>query len=111
MVNSGHTVKTTREIIISGVKGYQRKVARCQEQGLPNTGVPARVPRAGDLRNSWPDPTGSEQIRKMKRMASMMQKKSLGIPGHQPSHMAAVGKMASMKNKLEQSCPQVQYCS
>ena len=28
MVNIGHTIKTVRSILISGIKGYKRRVAR-----------------------------------------------------------------------------------
>jgi hypothetical protein len=35
MVNSGHTVKTVRSILISGMKGYKRRVARSLAKNIP----------------------------------------------------------------------------
>ena len=35
MLNSGHKVATIRSILVSGIKGYDRKVARCQASGIP----------------------------------------------------------------------------
>ena len=35
MANSGHTVKTIRSILVSGIKGYKRRVARSVEQNIP----------------------------------------------------------------------------
>ena len=35
LLNSGHSLPTVRGILVSGVKGYQRKVARSQAAGTP----------------------------------------------------------------------------
>ena len=35
LLNSGHKVETIRNILVSGIKGYKRRVARCKQQGLP----------------------------------------------------------------------------
>ena len=35
LVNSGHAVKTIRTILVGGIKGYKRKVARCPGQVQP----------------------------------------------------------------------------
>ena len=35
LVNSGHNIKTIRNILVGGIKGYKRKVARCQARGEP----------------------------------------------------------------------------
>ena len=35
LVNSGHTMKTVRTILVGGIKGYLRKVARSLEKGEP----------------------------------------------------------------------------
>ena len=35
LLNSGHSLATVRSIIVSGIKGYQRKVARCEAARTP----------------------------------------------------------------------------
>ena len=35
MVNSGHSVKTVRSILVSGIKGFKRRVARSIAQKIP----------------------------------------------------------------------------
>ena len=35
LVNSGHAVKTIRTILVGGIKGYKRKVARCAARSVP----------------------------------------------------------------------------
>ena len=35
LINSGHKLKTVRDIICNGLKGYKRKVARCLKNGSP----------------------------------------------------------------------------
>ena len=35
MINSGHSIKTTRSVLISGIKGYKRRVARAIENKTP----------------------------------------------------------------------------
>ena len=35
MVNSGHSIKTSRSVLISGIKGYKRRVARAIENKTP----------------------------------------------------------------------------
>ena len=40
LINSGHNLTTVRSILVSGVKGYKCRVARCKAQRTPCTGVP-----------------------------------------------------------------------
>ena len=35
LINSGHKVVTVRGILISGIKGFKRRVSRCQAEGVP----------------------------------------------------------------------------
>ena len=35
MINSGHSIKTVRVVLVGGIKGFQRRVARSQERGEP----------------------------------------------------------------------------
>ena len=35
LVNSGHTIKTIRTILVGGIKGYKRKVAICAARSVP----------------------------------------------------------------------------
>ena len=35
MINSGHSISTVRSVLVSGVKGYDRRVARCKASGIP----------------------------------------------------------------------------
>ena len=35
LLNSGHTVKTIRSILVSGIKGYKRRVASSAFQNIP----------------------------------------------------------------------------
>jgi hypothetical protein len=35
LINSGHILKTARDVICNGLKGYKRKVARCVKMGTP----------------------------------------------------------------------------
>ena len=35
IVISGHKVVTVRSILISGIKGFNRRVSRCQAEGVP----------------------------------------------------------------------------
>ena len=35
LANSGHSIKTIRTILVGGIKGFLRRVARCQEKGEP----------------------------------------------------------------------------
>jgi hypothetical protein len=58
MTNSGHTVKTVRSILVSGIKGYKRRVARSVEQNIPlhrNAGQSAAARRTKKLlaKSNW----------------------------------------------------------
>ena len=35
LINSGHSLKTIRGILVSGITGHVRKVARCKRPGTP----------------------------------------------------------------------------
>ena len=35
LINSGHSLKTIRGILVSGISGHVRKVARCKKLGTP----------------------------------------------------------------------------
>ena len=35
MLNSGHSLEDTRRNLVSGLKGWKNKVARCKSQGQP----------------------------------------------------------------------------
>ena len=35
LVNSGHTLKSIRSILINGIRGHLRKVERCRKSGSP----------------------------------------------------------------------------
>ena len=35
MINSGHTVKTVRSILVSGIKSFKRRVATSKSQKIP----------------------------------------------------------------------------
>ena len=35
LTNSGHSIKTVRTILVGGIKGFQRRVARSKERGEP----------------------------------------------------------------------------
>ena len=35
LTNSGHNITTVRSILVSGIKGYKRRVARCKEKRTP----------------------------------------------------------------------------
>jgi hypothetical protein len=35
IISSGHSVKTVRSILIIGIKGYKRRVARCKTNNIP----------------------------------------------------------------------------
>ena len=58
LINSGHTIKAAREIIVSGLKGFKRRVTRCKDMGLPlhrSAGQSAQSRRTKKLlaRSSW----------------------------------------------------------
>ena len=35
LLNSGHSLATVRSVMVSGIKGYKRRVARCKAAGTP----------------------------------------------------------------------------
>jgi hypothetical protein len=35
LINSGHVISVVRNILVSGIRGYTRRVSRCLEQGIP----------------------------------------------------------------------------
>ena len=58
LLNSGHTVKTIRSILVSGIKGYKRRVARSASQNIPlhrSVGKTAAIRRSKKLlaKSQW----------------------------------------------------------
>jgi hypothetical protein len=58
MINSGHSIKTVRVILMGGIKGFQRRVARSQERGEPihrssNQSAKARRTKKLLARTQW----------------------------------------------------------
>ena len=69
MVNSGHSIKTTRSVLISGMKGFKRRVARAKEKNMPlhrSAGQSAAARRTKKLlaKTNWfRQPAGEEDER------------------------------------------------
>ena len=69
MVNSGHSIKTTRSVLISGMKGFKRRVARAREKKIPlhrSAGQSAAARRTKKLlaKTNWfRQPAGEEDDR------------------------------------------------
>ena len=72
MLNSGHTVNTVRSILVSGIKGYKRRVARSVEQNTPlhsNAGQSAAARRTKKLLAKLVGSDRRQETQMMERMA------------------------------------------
>ena len=67
MINSGHSVKTVRTIMVGGIKGFLRSVARSMEMGEPLHRSSSRVHHQEEQRNSWQRLNGSRRMMKVVR--------------------------------------------
>jgi hypothetical protein len=64
LIKSGHSLKTIRGILLSGITGHVRKVDRSKTL---KPGVGTRVPTVGEQRNCWQEASGSEVARKERK--------------------------------------------
>ena len=91
MINSGHSIDTVRSILVSGVKGYDRRVARCKASGAP-------------LHRSAAQSSGARRTKKLlaKTQWFRQESKESEDDGQQVHHIQArVGEEQSSKKQRE----------
>ena len=62
MINSGHSVKVGRNILVRGIKGQKGRVARSVAKNIPLHRSQARVPQQEEQRSCLQNQTGSEKL-------------------------------------------------
>ena len=83
LVNSGHKVVTVRSILISGIKGFNRRVSRCQAEGVPLHRSAGQRADKRRKKKMLEIPTGSERQanQKVKPLPSIAKEQPEGMGG------------------------------